>query len=182
MSLTTAKWTLDEYHQMIAAGILENRHVELLRGEIIEMSPEGEPHANKRIKTGEYLSQLLGDRAQVRPAAPITLPNCSELEPDIAVVQRLDDEYDQHHPYPENIFWVIEYSHTSLSKDLEIKTKIYAEAGILEYWVVDLTENKLIVFREPMNGDYQFRQEFTQGEIRPVAFPDLAISIEKLLR
>jgi Uma2 family endonuclease len=182
MTLTIAKWTLEEYHQMIAAGILENRHVELLRGEIVEMSPEGIPHASKRIKAGEYLSQRLGDRAQVRPAAPITLPNGSEPEPDIAIVQRLDEEYDLHHPYPENIFWVIEYSHTSLSKDLEIKTKIYAEVGILEYWVVDLKETKLIVFREPVSGDYQSRQEFTQGEIRPVAFPDLVISIDKLLR
>jgi Uma2 family endonuclease len=182
MTLTIAKWTLEEYHQMIAAGILDNRHVELLRGEIVEMSPEGEPHANKSTKAAEYLIRVLGDRAQVRSSKPITLPNGSEPEPDIAIVQRLDEEYDQHHPYPENIFWVIEYSHTSLSKDLEIKTQIYAEVGILEYWVVDLKEAKLIVFRELLNGEYQFRQEFTQGEIRPVAFPDSVISIDKLLR
>jgi len=81
---------------------------------------------------------LLGDRATIRLSKPITLPNHSEPEPDIAIAQRLGREYLQHHPYPENIFWLIEYSDSTLSKDLEIKSKIYAEVGILEYWVVNI--------------------------------------------
>ena len=92
MTITTAKWTLDEYHQMIDAGILDNKRVELLRGEIVEMSPEGKPHANKSTRAGEYLMRLLGEAAQVRPAKLITLPNGSEPETDLAIVQRLEAE------------------------------------------------------------------------------------------
>jgi Uma2 family endonuclease len=71
MTVTTAKWTIDEYHHMIAAGILDNRRIELLKGEIVEMPSEGEPHAYLSSETGEYLIQLLGNRATVRPSKPI---------------------------------------------------------------------------------------------------------------
>jgi len=129
MTIITAKWTIDEYHRMIAAGILSDRKVELLKGEIVEMSPEGEPHAYCSDEAGEYLSELLGKRAKIRQAKPITLPNNSEPEPDIAIVQRLGREYREHHPYPENIFWLIEYANSSLEKDLETKSKSMQKLG-----------------------------------------------------
>lgn len=144
MTITVAKWTLDEYHRMIAAGILDDRRVELLKGEIVEISPEGEAHAYFSSEAGEYLIRLVGDRATIRPSKPITLPNNSEPEPDIAIVQRLGREYLEHHPLPENIFWLIEYSDSTLDKDLEIKSKIYAEVKIPEYWVVNLKRRQLV--------------------------------------
>ncbi|QLE50396.1 Uma2 family endonuclease [Nostoc sp. C057] len=177
MTVTTAKWTIDEYHHMIAAGILDDRRIELLKGEIVEMPPEGEPHAYFSSEAGEYLIQLLGNRATVRPSKPITLPNNSEPEPDIAIVQRLRREYLEHHPYPENIFWLIEYSDSSLDKDLQIKTKVYAEVEIPEYWVVNLRKRQLIVFRDPQDGDYASKSTLSGGTIYPQAFPDLAISV-----
>jgi Uma2 family endonuclease len=177
----TAKWTIAEYHLMIASGILDERRVELLKGEIVEIPPEGEPHAYFSSEAGEYLIALLGDRATIRLSKPITLPNHSEPEPDIAIAQRLGREYLQHHPYPENIFWLIEYSDSTLSKDLEIKSKIYAEAGILEYWVVNLKKRQLIVFREPQDGEYGSKSTLATGIIYPLAFPDLAISISAIV-
>lgn len=182
MSLTTVKWTVSDYHRMIEAGILDGRPVELLNGEIIEMSPEGEPHASASVEAGEYLMQLLGDRAQVRPAKPITLPMVnSEPEPDLAIVHRLGREYRQHHPYPEHIFWVVEYSNTSLSKDLDEKKRLYAEAHIPEYWVVNLQDMIVLVFRQPVDGSYQVEQRMQTGTISPLAFPDLSVSIHRLL-
>lgn len=181
MTITTAKWTLEDYHRMIEAGILEGRHVELLRGEIVEMPPEGEPHAYGSHEAGEYLVLLLGDRATVRQAKPITLPNNSEPEPDLAIVQRLGREYREHHPYPENIYWLIEYSNWSLQKDLEIKSQIYAEVGILEYWVVNLKTSHLIVFRDPQQKDYALKLSFTSGIIQPLAFPDISIAVERII-
>ena len=182
MALITAKWTLEDYHRMIDAGILDDRPVELIRGEIIEMSPEGEPHASASVEAGEYLMQLLGDRAQVRPAKPITLPNVSsEPEPDLAIVERLGRAYRHRHPHPEHIFWLIEYSNTSLSKDLGEKKVLYAEVGIREYWVVNLQEMTVVVFRNPVNGSYQSEQQLRQGVIYPLAFPDIAVSISQLL-
>ncbi|BAY90555.1 MULTISPECIES: Uma2 family endonuclease [unclassified Tolypothrix] len=178
MVVTTAKWTIDEYHRMIAAGILDDRRVELLKGEIIEMSPEGEPHAYFSTEAGEYLSRILGERATIRPAKPITLLNNSEPEPDIAIVQRLGREYVNHHPYPENIFWLIEYSDSTLEKDLEIKSKVYAEAEIPEYWVVNLRKRQLIVFRDPQDGEYASKSTLTGGTIYPIAFPDIAVAVD----
>ena len=181
MTITVAKWTINEYHRMIAAGILDNRRVELLKGEIVEMSPEGEPHAYFSSEAGEYLIRLLGDRAMVRPAKPITLPNDSEPEPDIAIVQRLGREYLEHHPYPENVFWLIEYSDSSLDKDLETKSRIYAEAKIPEYWVVNLKKRQIIVFRDPEDGEYATKSTLTGGTIYPLAFPDLAVSVDLIV-
>ncbi|AFY57648.1 hypothetical protein Riv7116_5265 [Rivularia sp. PCC 7116] len=181
MTVTLAKWTIEEYHQMIEAGIFDNRRVELLRGEIVEMSPEGEPHAYFSTEAGTYLIKLLGDKATIRQAKPITLPNNSEPEADIAIVKPLGREYLQHHPYAENIFWLIEYSNSSLEKDLETKTKIYAEVGIIEYWVINLKKRQLIIFREPSDGEYAFKSTITEGTIHPLAFPNVAVSVEMIV-
>ncbi|HAJ58016.1 MAG TPA: hypothetical protein DCP31_01060 [Cyanobacteria bacterium UBA8543] len=181
MSFIAAKWTIDEYHRMIAAGILSDRRVELLQGEIVEMPPEGEPHAYCSHEASEYLTQLLGKRATIRQAKPITLPNNSEPEPDIAIVQRLGREYREHHPYPENIFWLIEYANSSLEKDLETKSKIYAEVGISEYWVVNLKKLHLVVFREPLDGEYSTKFTRIAGAIQPIAFPDISVSVEQII-
>ncbi|MEO1372996.1 MAG: Uma2 family endonuclease [Cyanobacteria bacterium J06635_10] len=181
MTLITAKWTIDDYHQMIAAGILCSRQVELLKGEIVEMSPEGETHAYSSHEAGKYLTLLLGERADVRQAKPITLPNDSEPEPDLAIVQRLGRDYREHHPYVENIFWVIEYSNSSLEKDLERKSKIYAEAGIREYWVVNLKKMHLVVFRDPLEVDYASKFTLYEGTIQPLAFDDVSVSVERII-
>ncbi|MEM8641938.1 MAG: Uma2 family endonuclease [Cyanobacteria bacterium P01_G01_bin.54] len=181
MTVTLAKWTIADYHQLVQTGLLDDRAVELLNGEIVEMSPEGEPHAYFSSEAGDYLARLLGDRALVRHAKPVTLPNDSEPEPDVAIVQRLGREYLQHHPYAENIFWVIEYSQSSLTKDQTLKYRIYAEAGIAEYWLVNLARRELIVFRDPQAGEYGSKMTLTAGEIHPVAFPELAIAVAQII-
>ncbi len=166
---------------MIAAGILDDRRVELLKGEIVEMPPEGEPHAYFSSEAGEYLMRLLGDRAMIRHSKQITLPNDSEPEPDIAIVKRLGREYLEHHPYPENIFWLIEYSDSSLDKDLETKSKVYAEVKIPEYWVVNLKQRQLVVFRDPQDGEYAAKSTLMVGTIYPLAFPDVAVSVDSIV-
>jgi Uma2 family endonuclease len=181
MAVTIAKWTLDEYHQMIATGLLDERRVELLKGEIVEMSPEGEPHAYSSSEVGDYLRGQLGDKAKIREAHPITLPNHSEPEPDIAIAQPLGREYLQHHPYPENIFWLIEYSDSTLDKDLEIKRRVYAEVNIPEYWVVNLKARTLIVFRDPQDGDYVSKLTLMEGTVYALAFSEIALSVEKII-
>ncbi|HBL12777.1 MAG TPA: hypothetical protein DD379_15520, partial [Cyanobacteria bacterium UBA11162] len=101
--------------------------------------------------------------------------------PDIAIVQRLGREYLEHHPYPKNIFWLIEYSDSSLEKDLEIKTKIYAEVGIPEYWVVNLKRRQLVVFRQPQDGEYASKFTVSGGTVYPLAFPDVAIWVNRII-
>ncbi len=181
MTRSTVKWSIDDYHHMIKTGLLDDRPVELLAGEIVEMSPEGEPHAFFSRTASQYLTRLLGDRALVSPAKPITLPNQSEPEPDIAIVEPLGREYLTHHPYPENIFWVIEYSNTSLEKDSTVKYHLYAEVGIPEYWLVNLQTGELIVHRQPSGREYGSKMTLKDGNISPLAFPDVQIPVSAII-
>jgi Uma2 family endonuclease len=167
----------------VEAGVWDDCPVELLNGVVVEMSPEGIPHAYRSTTTGEYLRELLGNQVQIREGHPITIPaSQSEPEPDIAIVQRLGEEYSLHHPYPENIFWVIEYSNTSLKKDLNVKSKTYAAADIAEYWVINLQKNELVVMRDHVDGEYQSQVILKVGSISPLAFPDVVIEVVRLLR
>jgi Uma2 family endonuclease len=180
MSVTIAKWSIDQYHELIAAGILADRQVELLEGDIVEMPPEGMPHAVYCGRTVEYFRDLLRHRATVREAHPITLPNNSEPEPDVAIVRPPDTQYLEHHPYPSDIFWLIEYADSTLAKDLQTKQRIYAQAGILEYWVVNLPAAELIVFRGVGKDGYETKTTLISGAIAPSAFPDVQIEVKKL--
>ena len=147
MTVTTAKWKLEEYRRMVEAGVLEGRAVEFLHGGIVAMSPEGAPHAAASSDAGDYLSGLLGVRAQVRHSKLITIPALvSEPEPDLAMVRRLGRAYRCRHPAPEDVFWLVEYAQTSLSKDLDEKKRLYADAGIPEHWVVNLRDKTLFGF------------------------------------
>lgn len=177
---TLAKWSVEDYHRMVEAGILCDRNVELLRGEIVEMSPESPIHYNKTKRGVEYLATLLTGKADIRFNGPITLSD-SEPEPDIAIVRPPESRYDNHHPYAEDIYWLIEVAKSSLKKDLELKLPIYAQAQIQEYWVLDLSQKQLIVFKNPDNNNYLNQQVLTQGIITPLAFPDAQISVERLV-
>lgn len=181
MRLTTAKWTVHDYHQMVKAGILAGRRVELLQGDIVEMAPEGPEHAYLADDTSKYLTRLLGDRAQVRDSKPITLVPNSEPEPDIAVVRPLGSVYRQRHPYPEDVFWLIEFANTSLAKNLNPKRAIYAAANIPEYWVVNLKARQVTVLREPVAGDFRSETVWQNGEIAPLAFPNVEVASDRLL-
>ncbi|MEH1936622.1 MAG: Uma2 family endonuclease [Nostoc sp.] len=181
MTVTTYKWTIERYHRAIEAGIFDDQPIELLRGDLIVMPPEGEPHAYYNTEAADYLRTLLGERAKIRDAKPITLPNNSEPVPDVAIVKPLGGVYLEHHPYPEDIFWIIEISKSTLSKDLGDKKDIYAEAGIAEYWVVNLKNSQLQVFRDLKNGQYTTELTLTTGIIVPLAFGDVSIQVNRLV-
>ncbi|MGB0563871.1 MAG: Uma2 family endonuclease [Spirulinaceae cyanobacterium] len=181
MTLATYRWTVDRYHKAIDAAVFEAESLELLAGELVVMAPEREAHAYFNDTVVKYLWRLLGDRAQVRDGKPITLPNDSEPLPDIAIVQPLDRVYLQHHPYPENIYWLIEFSDATLTKDLTVKKEIYAQTGIPEYWVVNLRDRQLHVFRDLQNGDYQEQVVLKTGIIQSLAFPAIDLDVQRLL-
>ncbi len=181
MTVTTYKWTIERYHRAIEAGIFDDQPIELLRGDLIIMPPEREPHAYYNTEAADYLRILLGERAKIRDAKPVTLPNNSEPVPDVAIVKPLGEVYLEHHPYPGDIFWLIEFSNATLSKDLGEKKEIYAEAGIGEYWVINLKTPQLQVFRDIKNGQYQTELTITTGTIAPLAFPDVSVQVERLI-
>lgn len=182
MTVTTDQWTIDRYHQAIGAGLFEDEPIELLKGAIVLMSPEGEAHAYYNTEAGDYVRLVLGDRAKVREAKPITLPNASEPIPDLAIVKPLGNIYLEHHPYPEDIFWLVEFSQTSLSKDLNDKKVIYAEGGIIEYWVVNLRENCIHVFRDWTQQGYTTELRLATGYLAPFVFPEIQFQVQRFLR
>ncbi|MEG3437059.1 Uma2 family endonuclease [Pannus brasiliensis CCIBt3594] len=177
---TLTRWTVEDYHRIIEAGILEDRPVELMKGEIIDMSPESPFHHFLNMSGVTYLRSLLGQQAIISEAHPITLPD-SEPEPDIAIIRLPITNYRNRHPHPEDIYWIIEISDSTLKKDLSLKKNVYASAGIREYWVIDLQTRTLHVFRNPLGNDYESAETYRDGVVYSLAFPTIEISVKKLL-
>ena len=188
MSATTYKWSIDEWHELIESGVLADKPVELLEGEIVEMSPEGVEHWYTNHSLVKYLRKLLEDLAEVIQAQSITLDN-SEPEPDITIARLPETIYMTRKPIPEDIYWLIEVSNKTLKKDLEQKAITYARNGIPEYWVIDMVNKKLIVHTQPEDdnslseGSHRYSQivEYKVGVVSPQAFSDIVISLDKVL-
>ena len=177
---TLTRWSLADYHQMRDRGILDHRRCELINGEIWDMAPEGEFHRFVNHRGVKYLRSVMQGKAEIFEAHPITLDS-SEPQPDIAVVRLPDTRYLQHHPYPEDIYWLIEVADTTLAYDLEVKKKLYSAAGIQEYWVINVAKRELIIFSDLQNGEFQREQVITDGTIYAIAFPDVALDVAILV-
>lgn len=173
---TLTKWSVADYQQMRALGLLDRRRCELIEGEIWDMAPEGELHRFVNHRGVKSLRGVLKERAEVFEAHPITLAN-SEPEPDLAIVRPPDTRYLQRHPTPQDIYWLVEVADSTLNYDLTTKRQLYARAGIPEYWVVDVAGRRLQVFRDPQQGDFQSQKTLTSGVVSPLAFPDLTIEV-----
>lgn len=181
-SFRQRRWTVDEYHRMISAGILTpHDRVELLDGRIIEMVPQEPPHASTTSSFGNDFVLLFAGKAWVRQQLPITIAPNSEPEPDIAIVKLNDRRYRDRHPVPEEIFLLIEVADSSLTYDRDRKAQVYAKANIPEYWIIDVNQRQVLVFREPQGDAYQMEQVLeTTDLIVPVAFPEIEIKLSDL--
>ena len=180
MATLLARWTIADYHRIIEAGLLVERRVELLNGLIFEMPPEGPDHADLSTDAMELFLSAANGRYRVRSDKPITIPQSnSEPEPDLALVK--PQSYRQAHPLPDDVYLIIEFARSSLTKDTEEKRRTYALAGIEDYWVVNLRDRQLIVYRHPIDGDYQLQQQMTSGFLAPLAFPDVVVKVSRLL-
>lgn len=182
MALTKVRaWTVEDYHHMLEAGILTTDDaVELLNGQVIEMSPQEPRHAATTRRASRYLDRLL-EGADVRTQLPLTLKPKSEPEPDIAVVRLHPNEYADHHPAAEDVFLLIEISDTTLRKDRNQKALVYAKAGIFDYWILDLNKRQAFIFRNPQSSGYQSEVVVLPIEsCALVAFPDVQIPLSEL--
>ncbi|MGF1570902.1 MAG: Uma2 family endonuclease [Nodosilinea sp.] len=179
MVKTLTTWTLDDYHRMIAAGVLAGRQVELLGGQIIDMAPELPIHRATYRRGAKYLESQLGDRAVVFSAAPITLPSDGEPQPDLAIVRPPEARYDDRHPQPDDIYWLIEVSNSTLAYDLGDKASYYARDRIQDYWVADIPHQTLWLHRYPTDGRYTSIEAVKSGGVSPLSFPDLTLEIAR---
>jgi len=173
--------TVDEYEAMGRAGILgEDDRVELIEGEIIEMSPIKEPHASCVRRLNWLLPRAIRDRAIVDAQNPIVLSERSEPQPDLTLLLSREDFYRQRHPRPEDVFLLVEVADTSLAYDRMVKVPLYARARVPEVWIVDLVGQLVHVYREPSAGEYRDVRSVGPGEhVSPSAFPDVELEVSE---
>jgi Uma2 family endonuclease len=186
MALQVARrqFTVTEYDRMIAAGILqEHDRVELIDGEILEMSPIGSRHAACVNCLNTLFTRQAGDAAIISVQNPIRLNDYTEPEPDIAVLKPSDDFYVTAHPTVEDILLVIEVAETSLEYDREIKIPRYAQAGIPEVWLLDLQHQLVMVYTQPKNDAYQVIKVARGAElVQTVILGGVSVRADDILR
>lgn len=166
---------------MAEAGILRSEdRVELIDGEILTMAPQRSPHAVAVRLVQEALRAAFGPGFDVRPQLPLTLGDTTEPEPDLAVVEGEPRDYRDAHP--NTALLVVEVAESSLAFDRGVKSRLYADAGIPEYWIVDLAGGAVEVLRSPAGGEYRERQVLRPGaSIAPEAHPDSPVAVSDLL-
>jgi Uma2 family endonuclease len=183
VEVTRKMFTVDEYHRMGEAGILtpEDR-VELIEGEILQMSPIGNRHAACVDRAAKLLILRLQDRAVISIQNPVRLDRYSEPQPDVLVLKPRDDFYASTGHTAADVLLMIEVSETTLRYDTQRKVPLYAAAGVPEVWIEDLNNDVILVYREPSGNTFQTTFECGSGEtIEPLAFPDVALVVNDLL-
>ena len=182
--LPLLKWDVARYHEAARLGLLGDLRVELLDGDIVVV-PVPEPIHEWLIRQIiKRFRETLGDTAWIEKGQPISLSETSEPVPDIVVAQPRDDDYKYNHPQPEAIYLVIEIANSAPERDTNLKRQLYAQAGIQEYWVFDIGNQVLRVFRDiqPRDGamDYQIDQVWADDTISMRALPDLTFNAQTL--
>lgn len=175
--------TVDFYLQMLEQGILqEDDRVELLNGELFDMSPVGSSHAAIVDRLNFRLSQAAGASSIVRVQSPIRLSNYAMPEPDIALLRPRADFYAGAHPGPEDVRLIVDVSGSSLAHDTERKLPAYGAAGIPEVWIVNLNENVIDRHTTPMSHGYRLRERLVPGDqFAPNCLPDAAFAVSDIL-
>jgi Uma2 family endonuclease len=174
---------VDDYYRMAEVGILgPDDRVELLDGQVVEMSPIGRRHAASVRRLNQRLSQLLGDKGLIDVQNPVRLGERSEPQPDVTVLKPRADAYATRHPQPDDVLLLIEVADTTLERDLEIKLPLYARAGIPEVWVVDLPGDGIRTHRHPVGEEYMDVRVARRGEtLTPVLLPGVTVSVDEIL-
>ena len=180
---TRRRFTVQEFYRMAEAGILhEDDRVELIEGEIIEMPPIGDWHAEHVDSLTERLVDGFRDVARVRAQNPVQLDANSLPKPDLALLHRRPGFYASGPPRVADIFLLIEVTDTTFQYDSVVKAHLYAAAGVPEYWLLDRNRDVLAVHRDPMPEGYGSVQTLHRiDRVAPLAFPDRKLAVSDLL-
>lgn len=172
-----------DYYKMADAGILRHGdRVELIRGEIIEMSPINPRHNGTIHRANQALGRIVGSRAIVGVQGAVRLDDFDEPQPDLYILRAQDDFYTARHAGPDDILLIIEISDSSLEYDKTVKMPLYAEKGVPEYWISDLQNDCIIAFFDAYGSSYRTVRQFHRGEeLTPRLLPDCSIPADALL-
>ena len=180
-------WTRDEYYQMAALGLFQGQRVELILGQIIEMSPQGSRHATAVLLAQEAIRQAFGPGYVIRSQLPFLVDAACEPEPDIAVIEgNIRDGLEEHPSFAQLL---IEVADSSLHYDRTTKASVYAKAQIADYWIVNLVDEAVEVYRLPQpdaeaEAGYVYAEmvSLERGELlTPLARPATEIAVSDLL-
>lgn len=148
---TPKRWTREEYFRLAEQGWFQNQRVELIDGEIVQLSPPSPPHSFSSDEIRDIFQSLFGDGYWVRMQLPLSHGEYSQPEPDVSVVRGSRKDFQKAHP--KSAVLVVEVSRTSLDYDTQTKPQLYAAMGVPEYWVLDLVHRQLIVHRQPLRDE-----------------------------
>ena len=177
------RWTRARYDQAVETGVFTSEDkIELLDGEIVPKMTQNNPHRTSTLLTGAALRTAFGREAFVQEEKPVALSDQSEPEPDIAVIRGAIRDYLDDHPGPDTILLIVEVAGSSLLRDRIRKARLYAEAGIAEYWIVNLVDHVLEVHREPVGAAYRTKTTYgPEDAVAPLHAPDAQLSVADLL-
>ncbi|MDE2940016.1 MAG: Uma2 family endonuclease [Chloroflexota bacterium] len=177
------KFTVEEYFQMVEAGIIQDgERVELIEGEILVMAPMGPSHIGGVTRYARVFIGLAGNLFTVLIQATVRLSERSAPEPDLALVKFREDDYSFAHAAPDDVLLIVEVADSSLNYDRGVKAHIYGRAAIPETWVLNLPGDCLERFTEPGPEGYSQHATLRRGDkVTPVALPDVELEVEALL-
>jgi Uma2 family endonuclease len=177
------RFTVEEYYRMADTGILApSDRVELIEGEIVEMSPIGDRHLNAVNRATMIFARGVGDKAVVSIQNPAHMDRHNEPQPDVVLIRPREGFYGKGTPDPEDVLLLIEVSDSTLRFDLKVKLPVYARTGIREVWIVDLKNDAILIHREPTDDSYNSVETKRRGEtISPQAFPEFLINVDDLI-
>lgn len=176
-------FTVGDYLCLTEKGILqEDERLELIQGEIVELSPADVAHISTLNRLTWLLTNALGKRVILSIQNPVQLSGQSLPQPDLVVLPFQADFYSERHIGPDDITLIIEVADTSLRYDKRIKSKLYGAAGIADYWIVNLSERRIEVYREPRPEGYRTMTYYAPGEtLSPLVFPDIVLLVDEVL-
>ena len=175
-------FTRAEYYRMTEVGILKpTDRVELIRGEIVQLSPIGPRHSAFVNNLNQLLVLRLAGRAIVSVQNPVVVDDYSEPQPDLVLLRRRDVPYKEAHGTPEDVLLLIEVAETSIRYDRATKLRLYAEAGVPEYWIVDCAAESIEVYRAPGRDGYREASRVSGAtSISPQALGDVGLSLAEI--
>ncbi len=183
LELKKRRFTVTEYHQMAEAGILgEDDRVELIGGDVIEMTPIGRRHASCVARLDHLLGRELGDTAVVWPQNSVRLDEHSEPQPDLALLRPRADFYASVDATAADVLLLIEVSDTTAEVDRRVKVPLYARSAVPEVWLVDLQQETVTIYLDPAPTGYRTARVVRRGEnLAPGAFPDHPLVVADIL-
>jgi Uma2 family endonuclease len=181
---TKHRFSVKEYYRMAETGLLQpDARVELLNGEIIDMSPIGPFHGGLVKRLGRIFNLKAKGRWIVSTQDPLRLDGHSEPEPDVMLLKPDGGDYTSRHPQPEDVFLLIEVSDATIEYDRTEKLPAYGRAGVAEVWIVNLNELAIEIYREPHFAGYGSKGILRAGsQAAPLAFPDAIVDVAELLK